>query len=48
MKIKITKEFEVDPKIAHAIILLNDKGYKQTIAVVDILKNCLNSEYIMV
>lgn len=28
MKIKITKEFEVDPKIAHAIILLNDKGYK--------------------
>lgn len=28
MKIKITKEFEVDPKIAHAIVLLNDKGYK--------------------
>lgn len=28
MKIKITKEFEVDPKIAHAIILLNDKGYE--------------------
>lgn len=28
MKIRITKEFEVDPKIAHAIILLNDKGYK--------------------